>query len=109
MRSLSGPATYQQVSQATGLKSPKTCLSKLKRKGLVDNTGDNQWVLTTRGIKQLNEPEQQPPEKPPEKLVVTEEMPTTSGGSSEKSDRSSGLGMLKTKTALIQSYTMLGG
>lgn len=80
MRSLSGPATYQQVSQATGLKSPKTCLSKLKRKGLVDNTGDNQWVLTTKGVKQLNEQEQQPLEKPLEKAVLIEEMPVTSEG-----------------------------
>jgi len=56
----SEPITYQQIAQETGLKSPKTALSKLKKKGLVDNTGKNQWVISDKGQellrKQLEKP-----------------------------------------------------
>ena len=73
----SEPITYQQIAQETGLKSPKTALSKLKKKGLVDNTGKNQWMVTNKGQellkKQLEQPANQPIEKPI--TVVTEEIP----------------------------------
>lgn len=51
----SKPITYQQVERETGLKSPKTALSKLKNKGLVDNISRNQWMLSAKGKKQLSE------------------------------------------------------
>lgn len=76
MKTLGVPATYQQVSKATGLKSPKSCLSKLKTKGLVDNTIENQWVLTTKGVKQLNEQPEQPIQQPSQKAVGGVETPT---------------------------------
>ncbi|GAG08163.1 unnamed protein product, partial [marine sediment metagenome] len=73
----SEPITYQQIAQETGLKSPKTALSKLKKKGLVNNTGKNQWMVTNKGQellrKQLEQPTNQPIEKPVS--VVTEEVP----------------------------------
>jgi predicted transcriptional regulator len=45
----SEPITYQQIAKETGLKSPKSALSKLKKKGLVENVGKNQWALTGKG------------------------------------------------------------
>lgn len=73
----SEPITCQQVAQETGLKSPKTALSKLKKKGLVDSTGKNQWIVTNKGQellrKQLEQPTNQPIEKPIS--VVTEDVP----------------------------------
>ena len=73
----SKPITYQQVGQETGLKSPKTALSKLKKKGLVDNVGNNQWTISAKGKKQLNEQLEQSTSQPIEKpvSVVTEEIP----------------------------------
>jgi len=59
LAALSGPTTYQQIAQETGLKSPKSALSKLKAKGLVENIGKNQWSLTGKGEELLrNQPEQ---------------------------------------------------
>ncbi len=56
----SEPITYQQIARETGSKSPKTALSKLKKKVLVDNTDKNQWVVTNKGQellkKQLGKP-----------------------------------------------------
>jgi len=73
----SEPITYQQIGQETGLKSPKTALSKLKKKGLVDNVGNNQWTISAKGEKQLNEQLEQSTSQPIEKpvSVVTEEIP----------------------------------
>jgi len=75
----SEPITYQQIAQETGLKSPKTALSKLKKKGLVDNFGDNQWTISAKGKKQLNEQLEQPTSQSIEKpvSVVTGEIPLT--------------------------------
>lgn len=75
----SEPITYQQIAQETGLKSPKTALSKLKKKGLVDNFGDNQWTISAKGKKQLNEQLEQSTSQPIEKpvSVVTEGIPLT--------------------------------
>ncbi|MBA7477145.1 hypothetical protein ES707_12543 [subsurface metagenome] len=73
----SEPITYQQIAQETGLKSPKTALSKLKKKGLVDNFGNNQWTISAKGEEQLNEQLEQSTSQPIEKpvSVVTEEIP----------------------------------
>jgi len=75
----SEPITYQQIAEETGLKSPKTALSKLKKKGLVDNFGDNQWTISAKGEKQLNEQLEQSTSQPIGKpvTVVTEEIPLT--------------------------------
>ena len=65
----SKPVTYQQVAQETGLKSPKTALSKLKKKGLVDNIGKNQWVITDKGQELLKKRLDKPA------AIVREEVP----------------------------------
>ncbi len=68
----SEPIAYQQIAQETGLKSPKTALSKLKKKGLVDNTGKNQWMVTSKGQELLRKQLEQPV-KQPEKPIIMEE------------------------------------
>ena len=79
LAALSEPITYQQIAGETGLKSPKTALSKLKKKGLVDNFGDNQWTISAKGEKQLNEQLEQSTSQAIEKpvSVATEEIPLT--------------------------------
>jgi len=71
--------TYQQIAQETGLKSPKTALSKLKKKGLVGNFGDNRWTISAKGKKQLNEQLERSTSQPIEKpaSVVAGEIPLT--------------------------------
>ena len=71
------PITYQQIAEETGLKSPKTALSKLKKKGLVDNTGRNQWMITNKGQELVRKQLAQPTSQPIGKRVtaVTEEVP----------------------------------
>ncbi len=49
LSSLKGPATYQSISQALGMKHVKPALSKLKKKGIVTTVGVNQWLLTEKG------------------------------------------------------------
>jgi len=68
----SEPTTYQQIAQETGLKSPKTALSKLKAKGLINNTGKNQWTVTSKGQELLRKQLEQPV-KQSEKPIIMEE------------------------------------
>jgi hypothetical protein len=74
----SEPSTYQQIAEETGLKSPRSALSKLKKKGLIDNTGKNQWVITNKGRELFKKQ----PEKPTNQRLQTsvtdaDEVPVT--------------------------------
>jgi len=68
----SEPIAYQQIAQETGLKSPKTALSKLKKKGLVDNTGKNQWMVTSKGQELLRKQLEQPVKQSEEPIIMEE-------------------------------------
>ncbi len=72
LASSSEPTTYQQIAQETGLKSPKTALSKLKAKGLINNTSKNQWMVTSEGQELLRRQLEQPV-KQSEKPIIMEE------------------------------------
>ena len=74
----SKPSTYQRIAEETGLKSPRSALSKLKKKGLVDNTGKNRWLITNKGRELFKKQ----PEKPTNQRLQTsatdvDEVPVT--------------------------------